>query len=168
MRFLPFSLIYLLPLCVLIGTRLGGGWTFLPGAIVFGPVPVADLTIGVNRNNPDTKQVAILEKAADLKLVTWLVAPVQLAMVFRGAVMFARGTLTGLEIVGLTFSIGIASGAMGINVSHELIHRHNRPEPFLGMVLLALVPPLWFRVMNPRIPKEIKPLHLVELEPDTV
>jgi alkane 1-monooxygenase len=33
------------------------------------------------------------------------------------------------------------------------------PTGYAGMVLLALVPPLWFRAMDPMVPQEMKALR---------
>lgn len=45
-----------------------------------------------------------------------------------------------METIGFIFSIGVSSGVMGINVSHELQHRVNhKVEPFLARVMLWTV-----------------------------
>ena len=74
------------------------------------------------------------------RYVTWACAPLQVAMVIGAAYVVTHRPMTLVEIVGFVLSVGISSGAMGINVSHEMIHRiDNRLEPYLGRVMLATV-----------------------------
>lgn len=44
-----------------------------------------------------------------------------------------------LNIVGFVVSLGVVGGILAINVGHELIHRNNKAERFLGGLLLASV-----------------------------
>jgi alkane 1-monooxygenase len=45
-------------------------------------------------------------------------------------------TLTALEIIGRTLSLGVGCGALGINVAHELGHRVNKSEQLMAKILL--------------------------------
>ena len=47
--------------------------------------------------------------------------------------------LPAIHIVGFVVSLGMVGGILAINVGHELIHRNNKAERFLGGVLLASV-----------------------------
>jgi alkane 1-monooxygenase len=61
------------------------------------------------------------------------------ALVVWGASVIAGGHLSALETVGLVFGIGLSSGALGINVAHELVHKHVRFENALGYAMLVSV-----------------------------
>ena len=65
--------------------------------------------------------------------------PLQLALIAWGA--SAVGSLDPWQALGLTLSIGLVTGAQGITIAHELGHKR------------SLLPPPWFAVMNPRVPR---------------
>lgn len=135
-----FALVYLVPVSVVHGYLMGGGYTFLTPVFVFGVVPVLDLLIGKDMRNPDEIEAAALEQRRGYRLLTWLCAPLQAAMVFWGAGVISRGGLSALETAGFTVSVGICSGILGINVAHELVHRVNEKyERVLGKVMLWTV-----------------------------
>ncbi len=132
----PFLTIYLVPVAVLIGYRFGGAFHYLVPGIVFGLVPLIDWITGPNHRNPSPEMEASLLETKSFRFITWMAVPVQLTLMLWGAAVVASGRLTIAEAVGLTLSIGISGGVIGINVSHELIHRKGRWEPFLGRALL--------------------------------
>jgi len=134
-----FTIAYTLPLAVVTGYLAGGLFNFLTPVYVFGLVPVLDLIIGVDRSNPPSAQAAKdLEQNIGYRLLTWGCCPVQVALTVWGAYVVAFTPLSFAEVVGLTLSIGICSGAMGITVAHELAHRvNNRFEPLLARIMLA-------------------------------
>ena len=45
-------------------------------------------------------------------------------------------TLTTIDITGRILAMGLMCGVIGINVGHELGHRNNRFDEFLGEILL--------------------------------
>jgi len=136
----PFLIIFLLPFSVWLGYRLGGGYNFLTPLFVFGLIPLLDIVLGVDRRNPGPEEEKSLGEDRAFRLITWVCAPVQVAMVVWAAYVVTRQSLTALETLGLVLSVGISSGALGINVSHELVHRiNNRFEPFLGRLMLLTV-----------------------------
>ncbi|MCU0576934.1 MAG: alkane 1-monooxygenase [Desulfobacterota bacterium] len=137
MSTLPFYLIVLVPFSVVLGYSLGGAYTFLTPVFVFGVIPVLDLALGMNTSNPDAEQEEALKERFSYRIITMLCAPLQVGIVLWGVWVISRGTLTPLEAAGFIFSLGVSSGVMGINVSHELQHRVNRSlEPFLSRVML--------------------------------
>lgn len=137
---LSFALVYLVPFSVLAGYWLGGAYTFLTPVFVFGVVPVLDLLIGRDVRNPVEDEMERLENIRAYRFLTWGCAPVQLAIVLWGAHVVAGGNGSLTELAGLTVSIGISSGILGINVAHELVHRVNhRYESLLGKLMLTTV-----------------------------
>ena len=136
---LSFALVYTLPLTILVGYLAGGVFTFLTPVYVFGLIPILDFLIGIDRTNPPPGQASKdLEQVIGYRLLTWACCPVQVAVVVWGAYVVALTPLSLLEKLGLTLSIGISSGAMGITVAHELAHRvNNRLEPFLARIMLC-------------------------------
>jgi alkane 1-monooxygenase len=137
---LPFFIIFLLPLSVLTGYLLGGWFTFLPVVLVFGLLPLLDFLVPLNTRNPTAEEESGLSQEQAFRFITWACVPVQVLLVVWGAYVVTHRTLSPVEGIGFVLSLGLSSGALGINVSHELIHRiDNRLEPFLGRIMLATV-----------------------------
>ncbi len=133
-----FSVVYLVPLSVLTGYYLGGWFTFFTPAMVFGVVPVLDLLLKEFTVNPTTEQEQVLLSDIRYKILTWFCAPIQVGLVIWACVITWKMPLNHIEFVGLTVSLGVSSGILGINVAHELVHRVNRKlEPFLGQLMLS-------------------------------
>jgi len=140
MSSLPFFVIYLLPLSVLIGYAIGGAYNFLAPVLVFGLLPLLDVLVGKNTRNPSKQEEEVLSEGRAFRVITWACMPVQVIFIVWGAYVVTHRSLTPVELTGFVLSVGITSGALGINVSHELIHRvNNRFEPFLGRIMLATV-----------------------------
>jgi alkane 1-monooxygenase len=137
---LPFTIIFLVPLTVIVGYALGGYWTYLTPIFVFFLIPAFDLLIGIRNQNLSPEQEATLREDWRFKIITWLCAPFQVGLVIWGGWVVSHAALTPLELAGLTFSVGTCSGVLGINVSHELQHRvNNWFEPLLAKIMLVSV-----------------------------
>ncbi|WP_284165126.1 alkane 1-monooxygenase [Frigidibacter sp. SD6-1] len=135
---LPFWLsLGLLP-CVWLAAS-HGGWALL-ALPVYGWVllPLFDIALGLNEDNPDTETPE--KKLFWYRLITLLWFPIQAAVIY-GALWWATQTdaLALWEKVGLFFGIGIVTGAVGIVYAHELMHQKNAAERWLGDLLLATV-----------------------------
>lgn len=135
---LPFWLsLGLLP-CVWIAAT-SGGWALLL-LPVYGWIllPLLDVALGLNRDNPDTNT-----PESDLfwyRLITLIWFPLQVAIIYGALWWVTRSdTLALWEKFGLFFGVGIASGAVGIVYAHELMHQKNAVERWLGDLLLATV-----------------------------
>lgn len=137
---LPFWVSLLLVPLAIIGAAQGG-WTvlLLPVATwyVFAGL---DAVFGLNTENadPDTDDAQL----SWYKAITLIWPPVQFCVLF-GLIWYVTGPgdahLSVLETVVLFFGVGVITGTIGINYSHELMHRQDRGERFLADVLLAMV-----------------------------
>lgn len=137
---LPFWVSLLLVPLAIIGAA-HGGWTvlLLPVATwyVFAGL---DAVFGLNTDNadPDTDDAQL----SWYKAITLIWPPVQFCLLF-GLIWYVTGPgdthLSVLETVVLFFGVGVITGTIGINYSHELMHRQDRGERFLADVLLAMV-----------------------------
>jgi alkane 1-monooxygenase len=135
---LPFWLsLGLLPCVYWAATQ--GGWALLL-LPVYGWVllPLLDVALGLNRDNPDTGT-----PDSDLfwyRLITLIWFPIQAVTIYGAIWWITRSDhLQTWEKLGLFFGIGILSGAVGIVYAHELMHQKNRLERWLGDLLLATV-----------------------------
>jgi len=140
MVLIPYCLIFLVPFSVVIGYSLGGAYTFLTPIFVFGVIPVLDFIVGLSTENPTHAQEELLKDKLSYRAITIICVPLQVVMVIWGAYVVSESVLSPLETIGFIFSIGVSSGVMGINVSHELQHRVNlKAEPLLARIMLWTV-----------------------------
>ncbi|RMD90569.1 MAG: alkane 1-monooxygenase, partial [Alphaproteobacteria bacterium] len=135
---LPFWLsLGLIPLAVL--GALKGGWTVIL-------VPVAtwwlftllDAITGRYEENadPQTPEAALFW----YRLITLIWFPLQFGLLVWMLWYVPRAPHLGtLEKIALFFGMGVVSGTIGINYSHELMHQKNRLERWLADLLLASV-----------------------------
>ena len=137
-RALPFWLsLTLIPLAWI--GAVNGGWTVLL-------LPLAtwylfsglDAVLGLNLENADPNIGDEHLKA--YALITQLWAPLQFLTLF-GLIWYVPRAehLGALESILLFFGVGVITGTVGINYSHELMHQKNRTERWLGDVLLSMV-----------------------------
>ncbi|MBV1868540.1 MAG: alkane 1-monooxygenase [Marinosulfonomonas sp.] len=124
---------------VIIFAAIEGGWALvLPPLASWVAFNVLDMAIGLNTDSadPETKEDQLFWH----KLITSVWMPVQFFLLF-GLIWYVGGSdhLSGWEKVALFFGVGILTGTVGINYSHELMHQKNRQERWFADLLLAMV-----------------------------
>ncbi|EDY86525.1 alkane 1-monooxygenase [gamma proteobacterium HTCC5015] len=116
-------------------------WSFL---LWMGPIlayviiPVADLIVGTDRTNPPESAVPQLENDAYYRAIVYAYIPAQVGVTVWGAWLAVSGILSGWEIFGLCWSVGVING-VAINTAHELGHKKGKFERFLAKVTLMPV-----------------------------
>ena len=116
-----------------------GGWTILLLPIVtWFLFSVLDAVVGLELDNAD------LEATEDdlywYRLITTIWVPAQFITVFFLIWYVPQAEhLDLLERIGMFFGVGVITGTIGINYSHELMHQKNKLERRLADVLLAMV-----------------------------
>ncbi|SMX46386.1 alkane 1-monooxygenase [Actibacterium lipolyticum] len=147
---LPFWLsLCMIPLAIL-GAMNGGWWVLALPFFGWGLFSILDLLTGLNKANAD------LETTDDqlfwYRLITLIWFPIQFGVTF-GTIWYVTHTshLSTWEQVAIFFGVGVISGSVGINYSHELMHQKNRFERWLGDLLLASVLYSHFRSEHLRV-----------------
>jgi alkane 1-monooxygenase len=115
-------------------------WTWWAVIVIQGIVPLLDAPLGrvVTRFSKDEQAALVRDRM--LRAVPWVCGFVWLAtLAWAISVTPQIMQLPAIHVVGFVVSLGIVGGIMAINVGHELIHRNNKAERFLGGVLLASV-----------------------------
>lgn len=139
-RVLPFWVVLgLLPVALF--SAFYGGWTVaLIPAVAWFLFAALDAVLGLELENldPNTRDRHVRMYTA----VTIIWPMIQFCLLFW-MIWYVTGPgdahLSPLETVVLFFGIGVVSGTVGINFSHELMHQKNKTERFFGDVLLAMV-----------------------------
>jgi len=137
-RALPFWMSLMLIPVAWLGA-VHGGWTvvLLP-IITWYFFTFLDALLGLNTENADPATED--GKLTWYRAITLIWAPAQFLTLF-GLIWYVShtGHLTSLEKIVLFFGVGVITGTVGINYSHELMHQKNRTERNLADLLLAMV-----------------------------
>ncbi|MEO1491223.1 MAG: alkane 1-monooxygenase [Pseudomonadota bacterium] len=138
LKALPFAVSFTLTPLVVMSALYGGYW--IMGPFVWGWVCISllDRALGKNTQNmdPATADSTLFWHS----LITWIWVPIQMVLM---ALCLYQAThadhLTTWEAVGVMGGLGVATGGIGINFAHELVHQRNRWERTLGEWLLHSV-----------------------------
>jgi alkane 1-monooxygenase len=149
-RALPFWLsLGLVP--VVVFAALQGGWSIaLVPLASWGFFTVLDALEGVEKSNADpaTPESGLVWYRA----ITLIWFPVQLALLVWLLWYVPQAEHLGrAERIWLFFGMGVVSGTVGINYSHELMHQKSRLERWLADLLLASVLYSHFRSEHLRV-----------------
>lgn len=146
MKAWKYTLAYLIPMSVLFGYGIGGHFTFLTPVLVFVLVPLLDFALGKDKQNPPPQEMERLENQPGFRLVLYLYVPVQLTLLLLTAYAVATGRFSTAEKIGLTLSVGIMTGGIGITIAHELTHKKRLFDRTLGKFLLLMVSYMHFYI----------------------
>ena len=135
---LPFWLPVLLVPLAFIAAAYGGWMLLLLPFSTWYLFSIFDLVLGLNTDNADPQTPD--HQLFWYKAVTIVWAPLQLLTIF-GLLNYVTQTdhLAAWEEWALFAGIGVISGTIGINFSHELMHQKPKLERWLADILLASV-----------------------------
>ncbi len=123
-----------------LGAPEQGAWMWWPLAVIYIIVPLLDLLCGkvITWFSADEQKRLIDDPM--LRVIPWICALIWLLTLAWAVTLVPRVmALPAIHIVGFVLSLGMVGGVLAINVGHELIHRNNKAERFLGGLLLASV-----------------------------
>ena len=135
---LPFWISFLLIPVIWATAFLGGWWVLLVPLSTWWAFAALDKLTGLELGNADPNTPDTVLRWYILLTKAWV--PLQFLTLY-GLIWFATHTdhLSSASKVGLFFGMGVISGTIGINYSHELMHQKGRAERWLGDILLAMV-----------------------------
>ncbi|NVJ87979.1 MAG: alkane 1-monooxygenase [Flavobacteriaceae bacterium] len=136
MKALKYFSILILPLVVYISFTSKGWLTHLPAIVFFGFVPFIELFIPPNKSNFTKEEEKEEEENRVYTYILYLTLPIQIGFLIFFFYAIQEPNLTTSELAGRIFGMGIMCGVLGINVGHELGHRNNRFDEFIGEILL--------------------------------
>ncbi|MFM7698362.1 MAG: fatty acid desaturase, partial [Limnohabitans sp.] len=115
----------------------GEGWAlWWPLVFLYGVVPLADALIPPSRHNPPESAVTQLENDAYYRYITYALVPVLWAAFVFSVWFVANHDLPWHGVWAMVLAAG-AVGGFGINLAHELGHKHNRLERTLALWVLV-------------------------------
>jgi len=136
MQSLKYLAVHILPLSVLYAFNTKGWHTFLPILLFFFIVPAFELFLPIDSANFEEKIAADKKNESIYDWLLYLAVPVQVLTLIYFLFIIQATPFGTFEFWTRTFAMGLMCGVLGINAGHELGHRHNRVEQFLGEILL--------------------------------
>ena len=135
---LPFWLSLTFIPFVLAAWVYGGILILLVPVYTWGLYGLLDAIAGLDTRNADPQTPD--EQLFWYRLITLIWPPIQAVFIFGSIwVVTHTGDFQVWEELLLFFGVGVASGTVGINYAHELMHQKNRLERALADGLLAMV-----------------------------
>lgn len=135
---LPFWMSLLLIPLIWIAASLGTWWVLLVPAATWYLFSALDQVTGLNLENADLDTSD--EDLFWYRAVTMIWPFLQFFTLF-GLIWYATHTdhLSVAAKIGLFFGVGVVTGTIGINYSHELMHQKDKRERWLADILLSMV-----------------------------
>jgi alkane 1-monooxygenase len=127
-------------------------WAWLVVGTVFGVIPLLDGLIGRDPANPsEDTEVPAMERQGYYRLLSLSTVPLLLGMlIWAGWVFASYDAWNWIGQLGWLLSVGTVTGAIGITVAHELIHKDPPLEQNAGGLLLAAVCYAGFKIEHLR------------------
>ncbi|MCS7297841.1 MAG: alkane 1-monooxygenase [Bacteroidia bacterium] len=135
----------LLPLMAFVALSKGGWWGLFPWAVVFGVVAIIELFLPENTDNYHDKTEALPAGILGAHLIA------HGALLGYWGWLFSRGHYTWWEGLLSALAVGFNSGASGIVVAHEMLHRKGKWWQAGARFLLACAGNLYFYVTHIRM-----------------
>ena len=133
---LKYLFVYTIPVTVWIAFHNEGWLTYLPLITYFGLVPFLELLFKPDNSNWDKR---VEEDEKNQRIYDWILfgtVPVQLFFLIYFFQVITETPFGSVEFYGRITAMGFMCGVVGINVGHELGHRPERWQQFLGEILL--------------------------------
>ena len=133
---LKYLAAFSIPFMAFIGLYFKGAYLFLTPFYAFVIIPIFELIFPINTYNLEAEEVKSKVKN---KLFDWLLylnLPIVFLLLTWALLEVSLHKFETYEFVGLVISVGIVLAVNGINVAHELGHRQNTKERYIGKILL--------------------------------
>jgi alkane 1-monooxygenase len=131
-----YLLAYVAPLAAYLGIYAGGAWSFGSIYVGFVMIPLLEFFFRGKEDNWSTAEENTKKVSPFFDWLLYLNAPILFGLLGYYFYTLQHASLTNLEYTGMTISVGLIIGTIGINVAHELGHRSKRSEQGLAQLLL--------------------------------
>jgi len=127
---------YIIPLTLVLVLYLRGLFSFSGVLIAFFAIPILEIILKGSAKNMNEHDESTALKNSFYDLILYSHLPILWGMLAWYFYTVANLPLHNYEYWGISLSMGIFLGAMGINVAHELGHREKAYERFIAKLLL--------------------------------
>jgi alkane 1-monooxygenase len=130
---------YILPVTGFMSIFLQGFWVWSAVIMAFVTSPILDAVLPASKENMPEEQEDSRSKMLFFDILLYSCAPLCMVLLYFFFDTVMHSELAWMERIGMTLSVGVVLGALGINVAHELGHRFTKGEQFLAKLGLGLV-----------------------------
>ncbi|MGB5811716.1 MAG: alkane 1-monooxygenase [Polyangiales bacterium] len=113
------------------------GSLWIPALAIYGTIPLLDVLLGEDRNNPPEEVVPLLEADSYYRWATYALVPILWATFLANAYFIGTHSLPWYGVLAMALNTGILCG-FGINLGHELGHKKSKVERSLATAALAM------------------------------
>ncbi len=145
-----YLIAYTAPLAALAGIFFKGHWSFAGIYVGFVLIPILELIGPQSKANLSEAEEKDKTVSAIFDWLLYLNLPILYVLIGYYLYTIQQGGLAVYEIIGMTCSVGLIVGTIGINVAHELGHRDNPAEQLLSKVLLLSALYMHFNIEHNR------------------
>ena len=136
MKDLKYLAAFTLPISAVISLYYQGYWSFFTPFYAFVIIPILEMLLPQDSSNINQDERGVKKNKALFDWLLYLNVPIVYGLLIYVLWLVSTQSVSTIEIIGLTFSLGIVLGTNGINVAHELGHRLKTKERYLGKLLL--------------------------------
>jgi alkane 1-monooxygenase len=134
---LKYFAVLAFPLAACVAFTTNGFLTLLPAILIFGLVPLIELLLPPDHTNFSEKEKTNLRNDSFFDWFLYLMIPILVSVLVLFLFSVSANNLTTFDFIGRVFSMGVLGG-VSITLGHELGHRTNRLEQFLGEIALLI------------------------------
>jgi alkane 1-monooxygenase len=110
---------------------------WMPALVVYGLVPLLDVLLGEDLNNPPEEVVPLLEEDSYYRWATYALVPVLWLAFLGNAYFVGTQTLSWVGVLAVAVNTGILCG-FAVNLGHELGHKKSKLERNLATAVLSM------------------------------
>jgi len=136
---IKYLLAYTIPLSGFMAVEYAGWQSWSTVVVGFVIVPILDAILPSSTRNVPAEKEESRSKMLFFDLLLLLSAPVCFVLTWFYFERISSSNLPAIELAGMTASVGVVLGSLGINVAHELGHRAGKTEQFFAKAGLLLV-----------------------------
>ncbi len=131
-----YLIAYLAPLAAFAGIYYAGIWSLGAMYVGFVLIPILEIFAKGTQENFSEPVEATKKEDRFFDVLLYLNLPILYALIVVYLLRIEAGGLSSFEILGMTLSVGLVVGTVGINVAHELGHRTTWYEQLMAKSLL--------------------------------
>ncbi len=131
-----YLIAYVAPMAAFAGIYAQGIWSFGSIYVGFGLIPLLELITPAPTDNFSPAEEEARAKLVFFDILLYLNIPILYGLIGYYFYTLNTQSLALYEVIGMTCSVGLIVGTIGINVAHELGHRVTRYEQVMAKVLL--------------------------------
>lgn len=131
-----YLLSFIVPASVGISLFLGELWSLFAVVFVFGFIPLLELMLPIQKDNSEPYLEIERSNIRIFDYILYLNVPIVFGLTIYSVFIFTVRPINGIEWFGYISALGILYGSSGINVAHELGHRHTTFDRILAKLLL--------------------------------